>query len=77
MMGCSNAHSQGQVWSLSVWYPLSQAWSLLLCNVAPSNTPCEYIRFEVSLSESQSRVIVKSEHFVALGARWPFEILRE
>jgi hypothetical protein len=32
---------------------------------------CEYIRLKVSLDESQSRVVVKTEHFVALVPSCP------
>jgi len=96
MMGCSNTHPHGQVWSLgevpSIPYMelASLARYAMNPNVAPSHAPrgpfgrpcllCEYIHFEVSVSESQSRVVVKNEHFVALvpwWATWPFEILCE
>jgi UDPglucose--hexose-1-phosphate uridylyltransferase len=95
-MGCSNTHPHGQVWSLSEVpsIPCRELVSLaryaMNPDVAPSHAPrgpfgrpcllCEYIHFEVSVSESQSRVVVKNEHFVALvpwWATWPFEILCE
>jgi UDPglucose--hexose-1-phosphate uridylyltransferase len=95
-MGCSNAHPHGQVWSLSVVPSIpGRELASLQCyamnpDVAPSHgprgpfgrpcPPCECIHVEVSLGESQSRVVVKNEHFVALVpwfATWSFEILCE
>ncbi|SRR5229473_3435200 len=29
--------------------------------------PCEYVHFEVSVNESQSRIVVENEHFVTLS----------
>lgn len=96
MMGCSNTHPHGQVWSLSEVpsIPYTELASLARYatnpDVAPSHAPrgpfgrpcllCEYIHFEVGVSESQSRVVVRNAHFVALipwWATWPFEILCE
>jgi len=96
MMGCSNPHPHGQVWSLSEvpTIPSLELASLaryaLNSDILPSHAPlgpfgrpcllCEYVHFEVpvGVTESQSRVVVKNEHFVALvpwWATWPFEIL--
>lgn len=95
-MGCSNPHPHGQVWSVSEipTIPSLELASLARYatnpDVVPSHAPrgpfgrpcllCEYIHFEVSVAESQSRVVVKNEHFVALvpwWATWPFETLRK
>ncbi|KAI0003294.1 galactose-1-phosphate uridyl transferase [Russula compacta] len=94
MMGCSNPHPHGQVWSVSEipTIPSLELASLARyatnTDVIPSHAPrgpfgrpcllCEYIHFEVSVAESQSRIVVKNEHFVALvpwWATWPFETL--
>jgi UDPglucose--hexose-1-phosphate uridylyltransferase len=62
-----------------VWFPGTELASLqhyaMNPDVAPSHGPrgpfgrpcllCKSIHFEVSLGESQSRVVVKNEHFVA------------
>jgi UDPglucose--hexose-1-phosphate uridylyltransferase len=96
MMGCSNPHPHGQVWSYSEvpTIPSVELASLaryaMNSDIPPSHAPrgpfgrpcllCEYVNFEVSVSENESRVIVKNEHFVALvpwWANWPFEILRK
>lgn len=93
-MGCSNPHPHGQVWSLSAvpTLPATEIASLTRyasSEVAPSGAPkgpngcpcmlCEYAHFELTVPESESRVVVKNEHWVALvpwWATWPFEILR-
>ncbi|KAF7971637.1 hypothetical protein HWV62_24117 [Athelia sp. TMB] len=93
MMGCSNPHPHGQVWSLSAvpTLPATEIASLTRyasSEVAPSGAPkgpngcpcmlCEYAHFEFTVPESESRVVVKNEHWVALvpwWATWPFEIL--
>jgi UDPglucose--hexose-1-phosphate uridylyltransferase len=94
MMGCSNPHPHGQVWSLSEvpTIPSVELASLARyatnSDVSESHAPrgpfgrpcllCEYVHFEVGVTESQSRVVVKNDHFVALvpwWATWPFEIL--
>ena len=41
---------------------------------------CDYIHFELEISENQGRVVMRNEHFVALvpwWAVWPFELLGE
>lgn len=94
IMGCSNPHPHGQVWSLSEVPTIasvelaSLARHAVNSDIPPSHAPCgpfgrpcllcEYVGFEVSVIESESRVVVKNEHFVALvpwWATWPFEIL--
>ncbi|KAI0736493.1 HIT-like domain-containing protein [Fomitopsis betulina] len=93
MMGCSNPHPHGQVWSLSgvPSLPATELASLKRYaeDTAPSTTApqgpegkacllCEYAHFEVGVAESEGRVVVKNEHFVALvpwWAIWPFELM--
>jgi len=94
MMGCSNPHPHGQVWSHSEvpTIPSVELASLaryaMNSDIPSSHAPrgpfgrpcllCEYVNFEVSVNENESRVVVKNEHFVALvpwWATWPFEIL--
>lgn len=94
IMGCSNPHPHGQVWSLSEVPTIasvelaSLAHYAMKLDISPSCVPhgpfgrpcllCEYVGFEVSVTESESRVVVKNEHFAALvpwWATWPFEIL--
>ncbi len=96
MMGCSNPHPHGQVWSLSEvpTIPSAELASLaryaINSDVASSDSPrgpfgrpcllCEYVYFEMKVPQSQSRVVVQNEHFVALvpwWATWPFEVLCE
>ena len=49
----------------------------------PFNRPCllcDYVQFELGVSEDQGRIVVRNEHFVALvpwWAIWPFELLGE
>ncbi len=41
---------------------------------------CDYIHFELGVSEDQGRIVIHNEHFVALvpwWAVWPFELLGE
>src|SRR5260221_7559919 len=41
---------------------------------------CDYVHFELGVSEDQGRIVVRNEHFVALvpwWAVWPFELLGE
>jgi UDPglucose--hexose-1-phosphate uridylyltransferase len=94
IMGCSNPHPHGQVWSLTEIPTIASVELASLARYAvnlgiptsqaprgPFGRPCllcEYVGFELSVVESESRVVVKNEHFVALvswWATWPFEIL--
>ena len=78
MMGCSNPHPHGQVWSLSEVPSLPATELANLKRYAENNAPsesapkgpggkacllCEYAHFEVSVAESEGRVVVKNEHF--------------
>ena len=94
MMGCSNPHPHGQVWSLSEVPSLPATELANLERYAENNSPsesapkgpggkacllCEYAHFEGGVAESDGRIVVKNEHFVALvpwWAIWPFEIMR-
>ncbi|THV08086.1 galactose-1-phosphate uridyl transferase [Dendrothele bispora CBS 962.96] len=90
IMGCSNPHPHGQVWSMSSipTLPSVEIASLIRYSQTeqpPSDAPkgpddhpcllCEYAFTEAKLGE---RVVVKNQHWVALvpwWATWPFEIL--
>ncbi len=84
MMGCSNPHPHGQVWSLSAVPSLPatelanlQKYSL---STPPSAAPrgplgrscllCDYVTFEVSVAQAEGRVVLKNEHWVALVPWW-------
>ncbi|KAG8932908.1 galactose-1-phosphate uridyl transferase [Tulasnella sp. 418] len=94
MMGCSNPHPHGQVWSVSEVPGIPAKEMALMRQYAfqpqqsPSYAPrgpgdrpcmlCEYAHFEVGVPESEGRVVLKNDHWVALvpwWAIWPFEIL--
>jgi len=85
MMGCSNPHPHGQVWSLSVVpsLPATELASLKrysLSNDSSSGAPkgpqgrpcmlCEYAHFEVGVDHEAGRVVVKNEHWVAVVPWW-------
>ncbi|KAI0710415.1 galactose-1-phosphate uridylyltransferase [Cerioporus squamosus] len=84
MMGCSNPHPHGQVWSLSAVPSLPatelanlQKYSL---STPPSAAPrgplgrscllCDYVSFEVTVAQDVGRVVLKNEHWVALVPWW-------
>lgn len=84
MMGCSNPHPHGQVWSLSVVpsLPAKELTSLRQYSDSPAHNPnspkgfkdrpcllCDYAHFEIHNS-GQSRVVVKNEHWVAIVPWW-------
>lgn len=85
MMGCSNPHPHGQVWSLSE-VPQVPATELSLLRKysqaaqAPSSAPtgpegrpcllCEYAHYEVGVAEVDGRVVLKNLHWVALVPWW-------
>lgn len=80
MMGCSNPHPHGQAWSLS--HIPSEAGKVLsslkqyTTQKPGSNLLLDYAQMEVKTDSP--RVIIKSEHFVALTpfwALWPFEVI--
>ncbi|OCH95251.1 galactose-1-phosphate uridyl transferase [Obba rivulosa] len=85
IMGCSNPHPHGQVWSLSAIpsLPGSELTNLRrysLTDVAPSDAPrgplgrpcmlCEYAHFEVGADSETGRVVVKNDDWVALVPWW-------
>jgi len=85
MMGCSNPHPHGQVWSLSSVpsLPATELANLKrysLTDVPPSNASrgpngrpcmlCEYAHFEIGVAHETGRVVVKNDHFVALVPWW-------
>ncbi|KAI0340718.1 galactose-1-phosphate uridylyltransferase [Trametopsis cervina] len=85
MMGCSNPHPHGQVWSLSVvpTLPATELRNLKsysLSAASPSEAPtgpqgnpcllCEYAHFETRVREDEGRVVYKNDHWVALVPWW-------
>jgi UDPglucose--hexose-1-phosphate uridylyltransferase len=86
MMGCSNPHPHGQVWSLSEVpsYPATELASLVhfassdpLASTAPRgphNRPCllcEYAHFEAGLKDNEDRRIVcQNEDWIAVVPWW-------
>ncbi|KAG6878763.1 hypothetical protein C0993_008062 [Termitomyces sp. T159_Od127] len=89
IMGCSNPHPHGQVWSLSAVPTLPATELASLRRYAASDPPashaprapdgrpcllCEYAHAEAALP----RVVVANDHWLALvpwWATWPFEIM--
>ncbi|KAF9653373.1 putative GAL7-UDP-glucose--hexose-1-phosphate uridylyltransferase [Thelephora ganbajun] len=86
LMGCSNPHPHGQVWSLSV-IPSepakeieSQRQYALRVDLPDSDTPkgpngrpnliLEYAHFEVGVPHDEGRVVLKNEHWVAVVPWW-------
>lgn len=85
MMGCSNPHPHGQVWSLSVVptlpatelhnmakYSLSSL-SATLAPRGPLGRPCllcEYTHYEIGVPRDASRVVYKNQHWLALVPWW-------
>ncbi|KAI0670696.1 galactose-1-phosphate uridylyltransferase [Trametes maxima] len=84
MMGCSNPHPHGQVWSLSAVpsLPATELENLKKYSLStpPSDAPrgplnracllCDYVNFEVTVAEAEGRVILKNGHWVALVPWW-------
>ncbi|KAG6910894.1 hypothetical protein DXG01_006577 [Tephrocybe rancida] len=86
IMGCSNPHPHGQVWSLSEVPTLPATELASLRRYANSEAPtsseaprgpkgkpcllCEYAHTEVAMPEKGSRVVVKNDHWVALVPWW-------
>jgi UDPglucose--hexose-1-phosphate uridylyltransferase len=85
MMGCSNPHPHGQVWSMSA-IPSLPATELAnmtkysISDVALSSGPrgpkgrpcllCDYVNFEVNSAGREARLVVQNEHWVALVPWW-------
>jgi len=85
IMGCSNPHPHGQVWSLSAvpTIPSVELASLRRyssSNILPSGAPrgpkgrpcllCEYVHFERGIPEHEGRIIVKNNDWIALVPWW-------
>ncbi|KAJ7070339.1 galactose-1-phosphate uridyl transferase [Mycena belliarum] len=86
MMGCSNPHPHGQVWSLSVIPTLPARELASLERYAESTTEttseapkgsqgrscmlCEYAHVEIGFGTDQGRVVVKNEHWVGVVPWW-------
>ncbi|KAF9452797.1 putative GAL7-UDP-glucose--hexose-1-phosphate uridylyltransferase [Macrolepiota fuliginosa MF-IS2] len=85
MMGCSNAHPHGQVWSLSEvpTIPAKELASLKRYSLGGHASPeaprgpqgrpcllCEYAHTEVNLGQKDGRVVLQNEHWVALVPWW-------
>jgi len=94
MMGCSNNHPHGQVWSLSEVptipakelaslrdYSLRDSHAVTEVPRGPRGRPCllcEYAHAEIHLKQTNGRIVLQNDHWVALvpwWAVWPFEIL--
>lgn len=91
MMGCSNPHPHGQVWSMSdiPSIPLKELSALkryASAGVAVENglnniseLPCLLCDY-AGLEESSVRLVLKNDYWLAIvpwWATWPFEILCE
>lgn len=78
MMGCSNPHPHGQIWSLSIIpneIEKEQASQQEYWNSHSRTLLGDYLEHELSLRE---RVVTSNDHFVALvpfWAIWPFETI--
>ncbi|KAI0049682.1 galactose-1-phosphate uridylyltransferase, partial [Auriscalpium vulgare] len=85
MMGCSNPHPHGQVWSLSEvpTIPATELANLARYAATPADASgaprgpkgcpcllCEYAHFEAGVPEAESRVVVRNAHWVALVPWW-------
>ncbi|KAI0362789.1 galactose-1-phosphate uridylyltransferase [Trametes cingulata] len=84
MMGCSNPHPHGQVWSLSAVpsLPATELENMKKYSLTtpPSDAPrgpldracllCDYVHFEVNIRQEEGRVVLKNDHWVALVPWW-------
>ncbi|KNZ79373.1 Galactose-1-phosphate uridylyltransferase [Termitomyces sp. J132] len=78
IMGCSNPHPHGQVWSLSEVPTLPGTELEFLRRYSISEAPTSNAPREIALPIEGGRVVVKNDYWVALvpwWATWPFEIL--
>jgi UDPglucose--hexose-1-phosphate uridylyltransferase len=78
MMGCSNPHPHGQIWA-SASVPNEPASETVsqddYWRARGRCLLCDYLAFE---AQSDERLVIANEHFVALvpfWAVWPFEVL--
>ncbi len=78
IMGCSNPHPHGQIWSnetLPYLPALEQASQASYLSEKGSCLLCDYLALEVS---RQERIVCQNEGFIALvpfWATWPFETM--
>jgi len=86
MMGCSNSHPHGQIWSLSAvpTIPMQELASLKeysLTTLTPQSTAprrlegrpcmlCEYAHAELAQPEEQGRTVVSNQDWIALVPWW-------
>jgi len=85
MMGCSNPHPHGQVWSLSIVPDLpateyARMKEYAKADQTESNAPrsetgrpnllLEYANFELSIERSSGRVVASNDHWVAVVPWW-------
>ncbi|KAM5535595.1 hypothetical protein V8D89_010762 [Ganoderma adspersum] len=84
IMGCSNPHPHGQVWSLSALpsLPATELANLKKYSEStpPSDAPkgplgrscllCDYVHFEVSVAREEGRVVLQNDYWVALVPWW-------
>jgi UDPglucose--hexose-1-phosphate uridylyltransferase len=76
IMGCSNPHPHGQIWAQESIPDIPRREDDLQKQYYRNNQKTllgEYLRYELELKE---RILISSEHFVALvpyWATWPFE----
>ena len=89
MMGCSNPHPHGQIWSMSDIPSLPSKELQSLSSYASSQSQlaapesnscllCDYAVHEASNSSGE-RIVAKNDHWIALvpyWATWPFEVMR-
>jgi len=84
MMGCSNPHPHCQVWTMSVIPSIPSLEMVSLSKYATASAAgnscllCDYVKLERSDETRRIRVILETEHWVALvpwWATWPFEIM--
>ncbi|TDL25077.1 galactose-1-phosphate uridylyltransferase [Rickenella mellea] len=84
MMGCSNPHPHGQIWSLSTVPSVPAVELAALKRYSMSNSSanaplgcrnrpcllCEYAYFESQLALREGRAVVSNEHWIALVPWW-------
>ncbi|CAG7846642.1 Galactose-1-phosphate uridylyltransferase Short=Gal-1-P uridylyltransferase; AltName: Full=UDP-glucose--hexose-1-phosphate uridylyltransferase [Serendipita indica DSM 11827] len=85
MMGCSNPHPHGQVWSLSEvpTFPSTELKHLHEYSeqhIPDSGAPrgpggkpcmlCEYVHYELSIPREEGRIVLQNKHWVALVPYW-------
>jgi UDPglucose--hexose-1-phosphate uridylyltransferase len=81
MMGASNPHPHGQIWSTD-FVPDEPAAETLAQREHLAQTGhcllCDYVAAELAAAAEQGRIVFQNEHFAAIvpwWAVWPFEVL--